>query len=140
MSWLTNVIRQRGRAAIVAWAALATAAASIGCQPSISEGGFDSPNPAAKLYAIQRAGEQRDADAVPELISQLDSDDPAVRMYAIIALEKITGERKGYSPYDPPHQRMQAVERWAEAYAAEEKAPDQPDPAASTQAKGADTP
>ncbi len=90
----------------------------LACQPPrAAEGGFESADPASKIYAIQRAGEMRDAGAVPQLIAQLDSDDPAVRMYAIIALGKITGERKGYSPYDPPHQRMAAVDRWAEAYA-----------------------
>jgi 23S rRNA A2030 N6-methylase RlmJ len=45
----------------------------------------------------------------------LGSDDPAVRLYAIVALEKITGERRGYSPYDPPYEREQAIERWVAA-------------------------
>lgn len=87
------------------------------CQPPRSrEGGFDSPNPAAKLYAIHHAGEARDTNAIAPLIEQLHSDDPAVRMYAINALDRITGRRMGYSPYAPPHQRHEAIQRWTEAY------------------------
>ena len=105
---------------LIAMLLLLMRAGPVGCAPAMSEGGFESPHPAAKLYAIQRAGERRDADAIPELIHQLNSDDPAVRMYAIVALEKITGERRGYSPYAPPAQRDRAVERWVEAFRAGE--------------------
>jgi len=91
-------------------------AGGVGCTPRATEAEFDSANPAAKLYAIQKAGQKRDADKIPALIEQLNSDDPAVRMYAIIALEKITGTRLNYSPYDPPWRRANAIERWAAAY------------------------
>lgn len=84
----------------------------VGCAPPISEGGFDAAQPAAKLYAIRRAGAARDTAAVPKLIEQLDSDDPAVRMFAIEALERITGERRGYRPYAPPYERDPAVAGW----------------------------
>ncbi len=97
-------------------AILALTAAIPACAPRAEEGGFDSPNPAAKLYAIHDAGQARDADAVPHLIEQLNSDDPAVRMYAINALERITGRRMDYSPYAPPHQRRQAIQRWVQAW------------------------
>jgi HEAT repeat protein len=103
------------------WLMLAMVAMStgVGCQPPrASEGGFDSPDPASKLYAIHRAGQQRDASAIPHLIEQLNNDDPAVRMYAIEALERITGSRLGYSPYASLMDRNEAVLRWAEAYKA----------------------
>ena len=65
-----------------------------GCAPPpASEGGFDSPDPAAKLYAITIAGQRKDRSAIPHLIEQLDSDDIAVRMFAIGSLELITGTR-----------------------------------------------
>lgn len=89
---------------------------AVGCTPPASEGGFDSPDPAAKLYAIRAAGEAQDQDAIPHLIEQLDCDDAAVRMYAIVALEKITGQRLGYDPYAPAHKRREAVNRWAAQY------------------------
>jgi hypothetical protein len=91
------------------------AAACVGCTPRASEGGFDSPDPAAKLYATHRAGEQRDRSAMPHLVEQLDSDDPAVRMMSIAALERITGERFGYNPYATLTQRRRATDRWIEA-------------------------
>lgn len=87
-----------------------------GCTPAVSEGDFYSPDPGTKLYAITRAGQTRDRSAVPHLIEQLESDDQAVRMYAIVALEKITGTRLGYVHHAPEHQRQEAVDRWVTAY------------------------
>lgn len=80
--------------------------------PPASAGGFHSPDPASRLYAIQHAGEAGDRDAVPYLVESLESDDPAERMWAIHALEKLTGERKGYNPYNSLLDREQAVQRW----------------------------
>jgi len=92
------------------------AAALAGCAaPPASQGGFDSDNPAAILYAIRRAGDQRDAAAVPDLVACLDNDDPAVRMMAIGALDRITGTRMDYDPYAEPEQRQVAAQRWAQA-------------------------
>jgi hypothetical protein len=85
-------------------------------EPPMSEGGFDAADPGSKLYAITRAGQQKDASAIPDLIQQLDSDDAAVRMYAIGALHRITGERKGYVYYAPQADRDAAIERWLDAY------------------------
>lgn len=88
------------------------------CAPPISEGGFDAPDPGSKLYAIHRAGRQRDASAIPNLIEQLESDDPAVRQFADQALRLITGKDMGFRHYEPPHLRQPAVVRWQEAYQA----------------------
>jgi HEAT repeats len=92
-----------------------TLGAQTGCSAPPSAGGFDSPDPAAKLYAIRRAGKERNRAAIPDLVQQLQSDDPAVRMFAIAALEKITGQRLGYNPYAPPDERDGAVEKWVQA-------------------------
>ncbi|MCE9590534.1 MAG: HEAT repeat domain-containing protein [Planctomycetes bacterium] len=86
-----------------------------GCGPKASEGDFDSDNPAAKLYAIRHAGESGDVSKVPRLVEELDHDDPAVRMMAINALDRLTGERMGYNPYDPPQERRAAIEKWTAA-------------------------
>lgn len=94
---------------------LILASALGGCGPKARDGGLHSDNPAAKLYAIRHAGETRDAAAVPALVEQLDSDDPAVRMLSIHALEQITGARLGYNPYASEAERRPAVERWAAA-------------------------
>ena len=83
------------------------------CAPRASEGDFYSDNPASKLYAIHRAGSARDPKAVKPLVDLLNDDDPAVRMEAINALERITGQRMGYNPYGSVVQRRPAIERWA---------------------------
>lgn len=99
------------------WFAVLVCLSLAACSgPSASGGGFDSDNPAAKLYAIRRAGGAGDASAVPKLIEQLDSDDPAVRMLAIGALERLTGDRRGYNPYAPWPERRRAADAWAEAW------------------------
>jgi len=89
-----------------------------GCQlggPRATDGGLHSDHPAAKLYAIRQAGTQRDAAAVPDLVELLGDDDPAVRMMSIEALERITGERYGYSPYADAAEREPALRRWQQA-------------------------
>ena len=93
-----------------------TTLAGCGGPPAASEGGFDSADPASRLYAIRRAGGQRDVAAVPDLIESLESDDPAVRMLAIAALQRITGTRMGYDPYALPAARQDAVDAWLEAW------------------------
>lgn len=102
----------RVAAAILTIVMLALAA---GCAPRASQGDFGSPDPAARLYAIRRAGEMRDAQAVRPLVQELSCDDPAVRMFAIHALEQITGTRLGYNPYSEEIVRREAIGRWLEA-------------------------
>jgi hypothetical protein len=82
------------------------------CGPPAIRGGFDSDNPAAKMYAIEYAARAGDHDAVKHIIRQLDSDDPAVRMLAIGALERLTGETHGYRHFDHPLERRNAISRW----------------------------
>ena len=89
--------------------------AATGCAPSASSGTFESDNPASRLYAIHRAGLDADASAVVPLVEQLESDDPAIRMMAINALERITGKRLGYNPYADRTERHEAIDRWIEA-------------------------
>lgn len=97
------------------------------CAPPASEGGFDSPDPASRLYAIHRAGEAKDRAAIPSLVESLNSDDAATRMFAIQSLERITGERLDYNPYATLIERDAAIERWVAAVKTGEfkHAPDQ---------------
>jgi hypothetical protein len=84
------------------------------CTAPAPEADFDSPDPAARLYAIERAGAERDRTSTPRLVEQLDSDDAAVRMMAIEALKRIEGETHRYRHGDPPHERRAATEQWVE--------------------------
>lgn len=93
------------------------------CAPPATEGGFDSPNPAARMYAIETAARNGDQQAVKQIIESLDSDDPAVRMLAISTLQRLTGETYGYQQYDPSLQRREAIDRWKAAYESGELGP-----------------
>lgn len=97
----------------------------MGCQaikaavldhPRATEGGFDSPHPQARLYAITQAArhEASDEQTLRSLVESLDADDPLIRLMAITALRKITGESMDYRHYDPPAERRKAIARWKE--------------------------
>jgi hypothetical protein len=72
------------------------------------------PDPSVKIPAIKQAVRQGDADVVPQLVKDLDSDDPAVRLYAIEALERLTGQTFGYRYFDDERERAPALKRWQE--------------------------
>jgi hypothetical protein len=72
------------------------------------------PDLSAKIPAEIEAVEKHDQSVVPQLITDLQSDDPAVRLYAIEALHRLTGQNFGYRYYDSDEERAQAVERWQE--------------------------
>jgi HEAT repeat protein len=91
---------------------LALAALGTACAPPRDDAGFDSPLPSARIASIQDAGRTRDDASVERLIEQLDASDPAVRLAAIEALFRITGETLGYRADDPPAERAAAVDRW----------------------------
>ena len=120
--------RRNQRLAGFALAGLAFAAP--GCFPSL-EPAFDSPAPSKRLDAIVDAAAQDDRSTIPPLIDMLDSDDPAERMFAIRALERISGGRTfGYRYADPEWLRRDSVNRWvewAESELAETRAPESPE-------------
>lgn len=68
--------------------------------------------PSVRIKAIVEAGRMRDELAVPLIVDRLEDEDEGVRLYAIIALEKITGERFGYDYADTMAERAIAVDRW----------------------------
>jgi DNA-binding transcriptional LysR family regulator len=72
------------------------------------------PDPAGKIPAMRQAVRQQDRSGIAHLVSDLDSDDPAVRFYAITALRELTGQDLGYIYYDDDPERTSAVERWKE--------------------------
>lgn len=89
-----------------------------GCAPAVSKGDFDAPDPASRAYAIERAARSGDRSRIPQLVEQLRSDDPLVRMMAIETLERLTGETMGYRHFDSVAARSAAVDRWSQAVAA----------------------
>lgn len=79
------------------------------------------PDPSVKIPAFKKAVGKKDRAAVRQLVADLDSDDPAVRLYAIDALRRITGESFGYRYYDGDEQRRAAVGEWQRWLAGREK-------------------
>src|SRR5207253_704347 len=71
-----------------------------------------SKDPALKIPAIKQAVSERDFNACSELVKDLDSDDPAVRFYAIQGLQKLTGQTFDYRYYDDEVARKPAIARW----------------------------
>src|SRR5438874_11636032 len=71
-----------------------------------------SKDPSLKIPAIKMAVSAHDLNACAELVKDLDSDDPAVRFYAIEGLQKLTGESFSYRYYDDEIARKPALARW----------------------------
>jgi len=65
-----------------------------------------------KIPAIRVAGEHKDLTAAPELVRDLESDDPALRMYAILGLREMSGKDFGYVYYADVEKRRPAVAKW----------------------------
>ena len=87
-----------------------------GCgTPPPVEADFDGREPASRMAAIAVAARSNDLDAVPRLVEQLDSGDPAVRMAAAQALKRITGETYDFEHDGTPADRGEAVDRWVDA-------------------------
>src|ERR1051326_913966 len=59
--------------------------------------------------------ERRDPENVAQLVGLLDDSDVAVRMYAILALERMFGTTFGFKYYAPDDERLPAVQRWQAA-------------------------
>lgn len=70
------------------------------------------PDPSLKIPAIKLSVQNKDTSAAAQLVKDLNSDDPAVRFYAIEGLRKLTGEDFGYRYYDDTDAREPAIERW----------------------------
>lgn len=74
-------------------AAFAWAAAGCGKALPI---GFEEEAPDGRIHAIVEAARKGDRGSLGLLVEQLDSDDPAVRLFAIRTIERISGRRFGY--------------------------------------------
>ncbi len=90
---------------------LAIAAAALGCfspdPPDLRSG-----HAPRKIPAIKQAVAGGDEKAIPQLVADLQSDDPAVRFYAIGGLERLTGQTFGYLYYADAPARRDAVMKW----------------------------
>ena len=95
-----------------ALAGVIAAACAGACSPKMVQG-FDSPEPAARNVAIVQSVDQPSSPTtLRDLVSMLNSDDPATRLLAIAALERKTGQRLGYDPAASDQERKEAIRAW----------------------------
>jgi hypothetical protein len=93
---------------------LALAFVGLGCTAPESSPNIADPETAVKIAGIRQAVDHKDRRALPALVAELNNDDPAVRLFAIEALEKFAGERFGYEYYLDEEQRKPFLAKWQE--------------------------
>jgi hypothetical protein len=98
-------------------------AALAGCVHPSEPLSVKSHNPLVKIPAIKQAVREDDRAVLPQLVHDLDSDDAAVRFFAIAGLRHITGKDFGYRFYDDKIERRPAIEQWRQWLATQEKQP-----------------
>lgn len=86
-----------------------------GCQsPMNSKPAIQSLDANDRILAIRAAADANDRAAIPLIVDRLEDEDSAVRFYAILALERMTGKRFGYDYAGPLADRNRAVDKWRE--------------------------
>ena len=86
-----------------------------GCRPGAAGGigrGLQSGSGSERIRACIRAGETKDKRALSLLVEQLEDTSGDVRLFAIGALRRMTGQTLGYRYYAPAGERATAVARW----------------------------
>lgn len=89
-----------------------------GCRSGTKRPGLEDlkdPLPVRRIRAIKWAGQSMQTRAVPDLVDNLDHDDPAVRFYAIASLRQITAQTYGYDYKADSGSRREAIARWRRA-------------------------
>lgn len=84
----------------------------LGCRPRAPRQPLEDRDPIFLIPAIKQAAREERATEVPRLIQLLESEDAAIRLYAIGALRDLTDRKLGYEFYEPREKRREAVERW----------------------------
>lgn len=96
----------------LAIAGMLLAASGCAAEPKNVIQRLQSEDPAERIGAAMDAANRNDAQAVPFLIDRLQDTDPDVRLFASMALERLTGQTMGWHFYESKEQRAPAVERW----------------------------
>jgi hypothetical protein len=102
------------------WVMLAIASSIVGCSAPRGPIEVSNPDPSGKILGMKKAVREHDMKVVRQLIKDLESDDPAVRLFAIHTLEQLTGKREGYDYYADETQRQPAIKKWHEWLAQQE--------------------
>ena len=98
----------------IAFVGLFVVVLSAGCENARKDiaTGLQSELGSERIAACIRAGQQRDESVLPLLVDRLEDSDADVRLFAIGALKKITGQDLGYRCYASESKRSEAVQKW----------------------------
>src|SRR6476646_2672932 len=106
----TWAARTPGVRAVLPCAAACLAVTMLaGCSPPRDPISVKSNDPTLKIPAIKQDVRARNTSDVPQMVKDLESDDPAVRFYSIEGLRRLTGDTFGYHYYDDEAERRPAV-------------------------------
>lgn len=95
----------------------------VGCSGFTGPRDVTNPDPHVKVPEIRRAVSSGDRSTIPQLIVDLDNSDPAVRLFAISGLERLTGQTFGYRWENQDRiDRAESIARWKAWQANEQKA------------------
>ena len=84
----------------------------VGCRDPRGPAVVSSDDPDLKITAIHTAVARGDETDVAIMVSDLQSDDPAIRFYAIQGLRRLTHNNFGYRYYDDDDSRAPATAHW----------------------------
>ena len=110
-SYRTVSSPQRTRAGLLG-AALLLVGLLSGCAQLTWRQQLQSEDPLRRIDGAVAAARANDRSAVPLLVDRLQDDDVAVRMYAIMALEKIEGTSLGYKFWGDDMDRTRMAQQW----------------------------
>ncbi|MCK6484049.1 MAG: HEAT repeat domain-containing protein [Phycisphaerae bacterium] len=82
------------------------------CTAPVTTADIQSPDAERRLLAVRAAAQRGDRQALPLIVDRLEDEDAAVRFSAILALERLTGQRMGYQYSRPPETQSEAIRRW----------------------------
>ena len=99
-------------AIVVIAASAAVSAGAGGCNEPTGPRTVANEDLTVKVPAIKEAGRTKDLAAAPQLVKDLESDDAALRLYAIKGLRQMAGKEFGYVYYADVEQRRPAVMKW----------------------------
>ncbi len=71
-----------------------------------------SDDPAERIRAVKHITDAGDIKLASHLVTCLEDEDTAVRFYAIMGLERLTGDRRGYTYHGTRKERVAAVNNW----------------------------
>lgn len=85
----------------------------LGCSGYTGPRSVVNEDPAVKIPEIRNAVARGDKSVMPHLVNDLDNDDPAVRLYAIGALRRLSGQNIEYDWTEADRAaRRPAIETW----------------------------